>query len=224
MRPKRQLTGAALTAKMIKKRLLALYPNVKFSVKSDTFSMGNSVDIRWQNGPTRDAVDEITRQYQYGSFDSMNDAYNYTKIDASLGCEGAKYVQCHRETTTEHMAMLHKKAEEQYGKLDPNDFNYYQRINDIEKEFFPYPVSDAKPSKATAHDGTQLTGLEINILKDVDTRDNSVIYVVKIVTTVSDFKALRNVMDSYGGYYSRFKKGFIFKEDPTEKFAAASCA
>ena len=53
---KRQLSGAVLTANLIKKRLTALYPRVKFSVTSDTFSMGDSVDIRWTDGPTSEAM------------------------------------------------------------------------------------------------------------------------------------------------------------------------
>jgi len=90
MGSKRQLTGAALTAKMLKKRLTALYPRVKFSVTSDNFSMGNSVDVRWTDGSLKETVEAITNQYQHGSFNGMEDMYEYTDIDPSLGCEGAK--------------------------------------------------------------------------------------------------------------------------------------
>jgi hypothetical protein len=217
MRKKRQLSGAALTAKMIKTRLTALYPKVKFSVKSDTFSMGDSVDIRWTDGPTQEAVNKITKQYQHGSFDGMQDMYNYEAIDSSLGCNGAKYVFCHRNTSAEYKAKLHAKAEEKYGKLNPNDHSYYQRLADIEKEFFPYREVETKLNAAANQGGAIISGLEMKIIKDVDTRDNSEIYVVKIITHVDDFKSLRDEMDAFGGYYSRFKRGFIFKEDPTEK-------
>ena len=71
MGSKRQLTGAALTAKVIKKRLKALYPSVKFSVTSDVFSMGDSVDIRWTDGPFRETIEAITKPYQNGEFNSM---------------------------------------------------------------------------------------------------------------------------------------------------------
>jgi len=218
----KQLTGAALTAKTIKKRLTALYPKVKFSVTSDTFSMGNSVDIRWTDGPASDVVNAIAKQYQYGDFDSMNDSYNYTGVDSALGCEGAKYVSCHRRVSSEYKAQVAAKADEVYGKLDPNDFGYRSKLAEIEKTYFTYPQAEPKQGISTSQDGAMLSGLEYEVIKDVDTRDNSELFVVKFITRVEDFKALRQIMDSYGGYYSRFKHGFIFREDPTEKLAGAS--
>lgn len=227
MRPKRQLSGAALTAKRIKKRLSALYPNMKFSVTSDTFSMGNSVDIRWTDGPLMESVNAITKQYQYGSFDGQQDMYNYEDIDESLGCEGAKYVMCHRDMSAAYKAMIVAKAEEYYGYLNPNDHSYYRRLAEVEQKFFLYPEAEVQPPSTTNLGNSIISGLEINIIKDVDTRDQSEIYVVKIITNVKDFKSLRNEMDAFGGYYSRFKRGFIFKEDPTEKLtgsAVGECA
>ena len=215
---KRQLTGAALTAQMIKKRLTALYRRVKFSVTSDTFSMGNSVDIRWTDGPTSEAVNAITKQYQYGGFDSITDSYNYTGIDPALGCDGAKYVHCSRELSPEYQARIAAKAVEHYGKLDPDDYGYRSKLTEIEKMYFDYPPAAPGQSQSAVagHDETMLADLEYEVIKDVDTRDNSELYVVKIITRVPDFKALRQAMDSFGGYYSRFKRGFIFKKDPTE--------
>ena len=213
---KRQLTGAALTANLIKKRLAALYPRVKFSVTSDTFSMGSSVDIKWTDGPSYETINAITKQYQYGNFDGMTDSYNYTGIDPALGCKGAKYVHCNRSVSPEYQAQIAVKAEEHYGKLDPADFGYRDKLTEIEKMYFEYPQSEQKQSPVVGHGGTMLPGLEYKVIKDVDTRDNSELYVVKIITRVEDFKALRQVMDDLGGYYSRFKRGFIFREDPTE--------
>lgn len=53
------------------------------------------------------------------------------------------------------------------------------------------------------------------VVEDVDTRDNSKIWVVKIIDKVSKQKYLKinEYMRSIGGYYSRYKHGFIFKED-----------
>jgi len=218
MGSKRQLTGAALTAKVIKKRLKALYPSVKFSVTSDVFSMGDSVDIRWTDGPFRETIEVITKPYQNGEFNSMEDMYEYKSIDPALGCEGAKYVMCHRKTSSELLAKLAVKAREHFGtELDPKDYDYHRRLTDIEKLFFPYTEAEPKWGGAVIEGSAAMSGLEYTVINDVDTRDNSEIFVVKIITKVDDFKAMRQVMDSFGGYYSRFKKGFIFKDDPTEK-------
>jgi len=220
----RQLTGAALTAKKIKERLTALYPRVKFSVTSDTFSMGNSVDIRWTDGPTSDAVNAITKQYQYGSFDGMTDSYDYSGIDSALGCDGAKYVHCHRRTSPEYQVRIAAKAEEHYGKLNPDDFGYRGKLAEIEKMFFHCPQAEPKQGAAAGQGGATISGLEYEVIKDVDTRDNSELYVVKIITRVHDFKALRQEMDAFGGYYSRFKRGFIFRNDPTAALMGADVA
>lgn len=213
---KRQLRGAALTANVIKKRLTALYPCVKFSVTSETFSMGNSVSIRWTDGPPKGDIEKITSQYQYGNFNGMEDIYEYEAIDPDLGCDGAKYVSCSREISSKYKAQLGEKATEYYGyDLDPHDNSYYRRLCEIEELFFPYPVAEPKSTVATNASGSTIAGLEHTVIKDKDTRDDSVIYVVKIITKVDDFAALRQAMQELGGYYSRYKRGFIFQQDPT---------
>jgi len=218
---KRQLTGAALTAKKIKERLTTLYPRVKFSVTSDTFSMGNSVDIRWTDGPTSDAVNAITKQYQYGNFDGMTDSYDYTGIDTALGCDGAKYVHCHRRTSAEYRAMIAAKADEHYGALNPDDYGYQSKLADIEKLYFAYPQAEPKQAVIAGQSSSTLSDLDYEVIKDVDTRDQSELYVVKIITRVKDFATLRQEMKSIGGYYSRYKRGFIFREDPTAALRGA---
>ena len=217
---RRQLSGAALTAKMIKKRLAGLYPSVKFSVTSDVFSMGDSVDVRWTDGPLKDAIEAIAKEYQHGSFDGMTDSYDYSAIDASLGCSGSKYVQCHRSVSPGHKAMLEAKVQEHYGKMSPLDNSYHWRLMEIEKQFFPYQEPEQKTLIAESRGGADISGLEMEIIKDVDTRDNSEIHVVKVKTRVDDFYSLRRKMKLLGGYYSRYKNGFIFREDPTEKLGS----
>ena len=61
---------------------------------------------------------------------------------------------------------------------------------------------------------------DVEIKKDVDTRDNSILWVVSLPGKVDrdQFNEIRKEMKEKGGYYSRFKKGFIFREDPTSYF------
>ena len=78
----KELTQAALTAKLIRKELKQLYPNVTFKVRSDNFSMGDSVDVIYQDGDLtndqhRALQDELQAKYQYGNFDGMTDSYEY---------------------------------------------------------------------------------------------------------------------------------------------------
>lgn len=77
--------------------------------------------------------------------------------------------------------------------------------------------NEYKPKKAEAPAAEEN---EINyiISEDIDTRDNSKIFVVKLSALASpeQFKTIREQMKTAGGYYSRFKRGFIFKEDPSQ--------
>lgn len=56
------------------------------------------------------------------------------------------------------------------------------------------------------------------VAEDVDTRDNSKIFVVKVLEKLSksEYIKVNQYMKSLGAYYSKFKHGFIFKENPTE--------
>lgn len=69
----------ARASKHMKRELREAFPGVKFSVRSDSYSMGDSVDVTWTNGPTSEQVKTITRKYQQGSFNSMEDIYEDDK-------------------------------------------------------------------------------------------------------------------------------------------------
>jgi hypothetical protein len=89
-KPKSRYAQAAAS---IKKELSAAFPGIKFSVKSKSFSMGNSVDVSWELGPTSKEVDVILDKYTEGDFDGMTDSYNYRKNDQFRASHGsAKYV------------------------------------------------------------------------------------------------------------------------------------
>ncbi len=51
------------------------YPGVKFSVRSDY----NCARIRWIDGPCVKNVDQLLAPFKSGSFDSMNDMYEFTR-------------------------------------------------------------------------------------------------------------------------------------------------
>lgn len=63
--------------------------------------------------------------------------------------------------------------------------------------------------------------LTYDIKEDVDTRDNSKIFVVKVKEKLNkdEYIKVNNRMKSLGGYYSKFKHGFIFKDYPANLLA-----
>uniref|UniRef100_A0A6M3LPK1 Large polyvalent protein associated domain-containing protein n=1 Tax=viral metagenome TaxID=1070528 RepID=A0A6M3LPK1_9ZZZZ len=86
-------TKSATAAALIKKILKKEYPHIKFSVRSDNFSMGNSVDVSWTDGIPTSAIDGFLRQFEQGTFDGMTDCYNY---DNTADRPQAKYVHSNR--------------------------------------------------------------------------------------------------------------------------------
>jgi hypothetical protein len=78
------------------------------------------------------------------------------------------------------------------------------------------PKIKTEETKETAQEQPQNTP-EYDIKQDIDTRDNSTIFVVKVIRTLSkdEYIKVNNYMNTIKGYYSKFKHGFIFKYDPT---------
>ncbi|HEY0878966.1 MAG TPA: LPD29 domain-containing protein [Zeimonas sp.] len=91
-------------AKNIRIELAAAFPGVKFSVKSSRFSMGDSIDVRWTDGPIAAQVEEIVGKYQAGSFDGMTDLYTYERNAWRDAFGDAKYVQTAREDSDRAIA------------------------------------------------------------------------------------------------------------------------
>jgi hypothetical protein len=88
-------TSAAMCAKAIRIELKMLYPDIKFSVTSQTYSGGCSVGVSYTNGPTSKEIESIISKYQYGRFDGMTDIYEITNSIDDL--PQAKYVGANRK-------------------------------------------------------------------------------------------------------------------------------
>ena len=87
----------ALAAKNIRTELRDAFPGIKFSVTSDSYSMGCSVDVRWTAGPTEKEVDAVIGDYCNSEFDGMQDLSTY--VDKAKHVYGhAKHIGTHRDT------------------------------------------------------------------------------------------------------------------------------
>lgn len=117
---------------------------------------------------------------------------------------------------------------------DVNSFvqSYNYNDSDLMTDYFDVNFYDGKvdysgckqvEKAARINDNEEKTPVvydDFEIKKDVDTRDNSILWVVSLPGKVDrdQFNEIRKEMKEKGGYYSRFKKGFIFREDPTSYF------
>lgn len=124
-------TRAAEAAKAIKQELKKEFPAVKFSVKSQTYSGGSSVDVSWTDGPTTDEVDTILGKYEYGRFNGMEDMYEMTNVRKDI--PQAKYVMSHRTMSAKVQEELSGYVAQNYqGAQGVGFFDYIQ----AQKEYF----------------------------------------------------------------------------------------
>lgn len=65
--------SVARTAKLIRAQLAKKFPEVKFSVRSNSYSLGASIDIDWVDGPAKDEVQKVTGAFSGSGFDGMID-------------------------------------------------------------------------------------------------------------------------------------------------------
>lgn len=75
------MTTAAYVAKIIRAELKATFPTTKFSVTSETYTGGNSINIRYAKGSTAPDVEVVQRivdKFKAGHFDGMTDSYEFT--------------------------------------------------------------------------------------------------------------------------------------------------
>ena len=189
------------------------------------------------------AVETTTGSIKDGQCFILKSSFNYGRYKGlvyrirEIGEEGQKYFTAYK--------LNRKLTKECHGMASQNN-NWYIGTEDrltkwiekgsiswceIQEVKTPYEVEKVvkkvikaktkeqpKQENKTITIDTENNNLTYNIKKDTDTRDNSKIFVVKIAEKLSrdEYLTVNNNMKQLGGYYSKFKHGFIFKNDPTE--------
>lgn len=122
-------TEAAQAAALIRKELKSAFPNVKFSVRSQTYSGGDAVYVSYTDGPVQADVQKITGKYQMGHFDGMIDLYEYDNTRDDI--PQAKHVMVTRSWSEEVKNELVAK----YEKIDGFDIRKYNDEMWVRGEF-----------------------------------------------------------------------------------------
>lgn len=65
-------------AKLIRTALASKWPETKFSVRSDKYRGGSSIDVRWTDGPRQRDVEQVIKRYSFAAFDGSIDMKIYT--------------------------------------------------------------------------------------------------------------------------------------------------
>lgn len=110
--------GHVIAAKNIRTELKMEFPGVKFSVRGRSFAGGDSIDIRWTDGPTTKQVRAISSKYQMGSFDGMTDCYEYRKSAWTEVFGSSKYIMDQRDHSDKAIESAIRRACNRLGGMD----------------------------------------------------------------------------------------------------------
>lgn len=208
-------SSAANASAAIKEELKKAFPTIKFSVKSSNFSMGDSVDISWTDGPTSKEVDAITDKYQYGHFNGMEDIYENSNRREDI--PQAKYVSTHRHQNEEIMAVLpqfiemlgpdydggYRDKPEQilYRIANKTSFPVGAKITGIERtgimagffeDFYKITFDAPEAKEETVFEKVEVPAGEIQIID----------YSEKAIAVIGDTKPIKDKLKELGGKFN----------------------
>lgn len=130
-------SGGVEAAKNLRKDLKKHFPGVKFSVRADY----SSINVKWLDGPTRAMVEAIANRYQSGSFNSMEDIYEFSNSPFTTLFGGAQYVFCYRDLSDELEAATFDRLRRRYPSAPT--LEDYKRGNLWQFEAYRYTVQEA---------------------------------------------------------------------------------
>lgn len=117
----------AEVAQTIRKELKEKFPDIKFSVRSESFAGGNSIDIYYTNGVPEDEVRKLVNKYESGYFDGMTDMYNYY---GNRDYPTVKYITVSRKITDDIQEKTKIDIAKRYGIKDiNNDQEWFDKFN-----------------------------------------------------------------------------------------------
>ena len=103
-------------AKNIRIELKRAFPGIKFSVRTKSYSGGDSTDVSWMFGPTCKEVEAITGKYVNSSFDGMVDLKSYIHTPFLSMFGGTNYVFTSRSHKVGYTTFKDNDIHEQIGR------------------------------------------------------------------------------------------------------------
>jgi hypothetical protein len=110
-------------AKLIRKILKEEFVGVKFSVNSDKYSGGSSINVSWIDGPTSKAVESVVDKYAGAKFDSYEDRKVYRpaiEIDGELYKCGVDYIFTNRKYSASFYTRVAEELTKEQGLRMPS--------------------------------------------------------------------------------------------------------
>lgn len=210
----------AAAAAAIKEELKNNFPGIKFSVTSESFSMGDAVRISWTDGPTSKEVENFSSKYQYGHFDGMTDMYENSNDRDDI--PQAKYVTESRKMSKELEEKLIPDAErlfiaDHYSSV-PNAQNFLYRIFSASSIPFGANVTGIEPTGETCGISTPETFYKIGYtlpestikkteapqIKEIEVKagEIQIIEYGKGIAVIGDTKPIKDQLKALGGSFN----------------------
>lgn len=220
--------GGVAVAKNIRIILKREFPCVKFSVKADY----SSVNIRWTDGPTVEAVEEKTGMFKGGSFNGMGDIYEHESSAFTDAFGDVKYIFTSRDyreglkdavrASFEPCSNLEGWEQEQHFDRELNKAlsatdltgkgDFTGSTFDFEKQVYVLSFETVPTAQAPT------TGGGARVEEHAHTKKGFQMWIVILADRVErgEFNALRDAAKDSGGWYSRAwgstPAGFAFKD------------
>lgn len=210
------LSTAANAAKAIREELKSNFAGVKFSVTSDNFAGGDSVNISWTDGATVRQVEEFTSKYQYGHFNGMEDIYEYTNDRSDI--PQAKYVSESRSMSDETRESIKTMMIEKYSLeywLNMEERDQDRKIYEYFTETDLHPEEEkVQPETATQ---TPTEPAKAGSIELIDYSD-------KAIAVIGETKPIKDILSALGGKFN-FRlscgAGWIFPKTKSEQVIKA---
>jgi nitrogen regulatory protein PII-like uncharacterized protein len=177
------------TAANIREELKKEFPGMKFSVTSDTYSMGNSVRISWTDGPTSDQVEAITDKYQQGHFNGMEDIYEYSNSREDI--PQAKYVQQTRSKSDEVQKAIFEEVQKAWGD-QLSDYELNRRVYEQFAKTSYYTKQETKEVEKPNLEKVEVVAGEVQIIE----------YSTKAIAVIGDTKPIKDKLKALGGKFN----------------------
>ena len=144
-------------AKLLKKTLIKLFPDTKFSVAMSRGTAYGSVSVSWVDGASYDLVNVIAQHFRGNGYDGMSDSTYYLNAineDGKVVDYGLGYVSISRSYSREFLEklqasfsnMLQNRIKQEGVTIKGDVFNAYF---DAKEHFTQGKINDAKVSHST---------------------------------------------------------------------------
>lgn len=229
------------TSGNLRKLLAHKFPGIKFSI-SRRSKGSDSVNIRWTDGPTDEAVNRIGKLFQGLTFDGMTDYEDSVESEFLTLFGALGYVFTERSYSDAVLEAEKARVLEDYPQLADGEQIHYTKISalkhpkDSSVTWFSVasvarhrlwgvdltPKLEARPAKkqAATASNTDVTAAAVGISSSLRLVD----YSAKAVAITGDTKAVKDLLKSMGGRFNARLScgaGWVFSKKKTDELKAA---